>query len=127
MDALAGLEAGRAKEIRQMCNRRMFHAASFVAALLSTAACTDPAAGVSETLGSAIRDVGFPCESVVSSQASNESGDSWRIACSDARVYAASIEESGDLCIEPVLFVDAVGPQPVQFPEARCTSDVSLQ
>jgi hypothetical protein len=86
----------------------------------------DRAAEMTATLGTAIRDVGFPCDSVVSTQATGDSGNSWRVACDDARVYAASVESGGDLCIEPVLFVDGVG-QPVNIPEARCTSDVSFQ
>jgi hypothetical protein len=101
---------GTNKEVSTMCNRSDFRAISLTAASLLIAACTGESieqARLAESLGNAIREVGFSCDSVVSSHAINERGDVWRVACGAADVYAASLEASGDLCIEPVPFADA--------------------
>ena len=109
-----------------------------IVALGLAAGCTNESIDGSsgDILGNAIREAGFACEALVSSEAIGETGDTWRVACADAQVYLASVEANGDVCFEPVRVVDPPGRQvdftdplpngQVQSPEARCVAGVTL-
>ncbi len=78
-----------------------------------------------ETLGLAVRDAGFPCESVVDAGALDE--DSWRIACGGGLTYLASVLDTGDICVEP-LQVGDLGVGPIEnLTENRCAPDVKAR
>jgi hypothetical protein len=73
-----------------------------------------------ETLGATIRDVGLRCREVASAEAIAERQGTWRVTCSDALVYAATLAENGELCIEAIIaggFSGDLAPTP---PEPRC-------
>jgi hypothetical protein len=85
--------------------------------------CTGCASGSgpsSETLGATIRDAGLRCAEVASAEAIAEREGTWRVICSDALVYAATLAANGELCIEPIIaggFSGDLAPTP---PEPRC-------
>jgi hypothetical protein len=110
-----------------MHNMRALHALAWLAAIsILIAACTQqstPQFSVgNETLGQALAETGFPCDRVVSANSLSETARSWRIACSNARVYLASLQDDGGICIEPVIYGDTGAPQPIISPQARCVS-----
>ena len=71
--------------------------------LVFFAACAAP----SDDFVAAIRDTGFACERINSSQQLDDSGSRWRVACTDAQTYLASLEHDGRICISPIAYVEA--------------------
>ena len=102
---------------------------ALVFALVGLSGCTGESNApdtAGEALGKAVRDAGFTCDGAASSEIVGERGEAWRVTCANAQVYLASQEADGDLCVEPVHFVDGLGGGPVIFPEARCVSGVTF-
>jgi hypothetical protein len=82
--------------------------------------CTSSSGPSAETLGATIRDTGLRCTEVARAEAIAEREGTWRVTCSDALVYAATLAENGELCIEPIIaggFSGDLAPTP---PEPRC-------
>lgn len=94
--------------------------------LVLFAAC----AGPSRDLVAVIRDMGFACERINSSQELDDSGSRWRVACADAQTYLASVEHDGRICVSPIAYVEApvtdleleFGWPPQGTSELRCTT-----
>jgi hypothetical protein len=57
-------------------------------------------------LGRAVLSVGFPCESFVNAEQIDERGAILRVVCTNADVYLATVEDGGDICIEPIMYGD---------------------
>ena len=72
-------------------------------AFLACASC----ATHSNQIVTAIRDTGFVCEAVTSSEELGASGSHWRVWCADALTYVASFEPDGRICVSPVAYVEA--------------------
>ena len=68
-------------------------------------ACTQPSR-LDDSLVNAIRDTGFVCAEVSSSYDVTGDGRQWRVACENAHVYVASLEQDGRICVSPVAYVD---------------------
>lgn len=118
------------KAIKPMSYRRVILALGLVAGCTSDPA---PSSSAGAALGNAVRDAGFACEGAVTSETLGDAGSAWRVACADTQLYLASLAANGDVCIEPILFVDGLLPTSAsspaaQFniPEARCVSGVTL-
>jgi hypothetical protein len=92
-------------------------------AMMSLGACTGNVRFSDETLASVVRDVGFSCKSVVDARVSDASQATWRVACAGAETYLASVQDNGQVCVEPLLLGDGgPAPQIVQSPEQRCAT-----
>ena len=78
-----------------------------IAATLTIPAIFAACAGPSHDFVAAIRDTGFACERINSSQQLDDSGSRWRVACMDAQTYLASIEHDGSICVSPIAYVEA--------------------
>ena len=89
--------------------------------MLCLAGCTDSATLTDETIGRVVRDVGFSCEGAVDAQAVGTSETTWRIACANAETYMATLQDNGDLCVEPLILGDG-GPAPIPVLPSRCTT-----
>lgn len=101
----------------------MLRAASVVAASVLAVACAGPSTPSMpsrESLGAAIRDVGFQCDEVIESQKTD--GNVWRVGCTEAATYMAFANDAGEICVEPVPVGDLLGFVPVVSPSARCNS-----
>jgi hypothetical protein len=112
-----------------MRNMRKLHPFVWIASLCIFApACTQqsttqiPVEVGDEALGQALIETGFPCDRIVNADRLGEAAGIWRIACSNARAYLASLHEGGEICIEPVLYADGLVSAPIITPETRCTS-----
>jgi hypothetical protein len=84
------------------------------------AGCSSSTEPSVDTLGATIRSAGLRCAEVASAEAIVERVGTWRVTCSDALVYAATLEENGELCIEAIIaggFSGDLAPTP---PEPRC-------
>ena len=77
-----------------------------VGALTALLLCTSCVV-TSDRIVTAIRDTGFTCDAVNSSEELDPSGSHWRVACTGARAYLASFEPDGRICISPVAYVEA--------------------
>lgn len=103
-----------------------------IGALIVAACAQPPTPGASatarnEAFARAVLGAGFPCEAVTSSQELGYDNGTWRVACANAEVYTALLIDGGEICIEPMLFGDLVGPGgAVLSPESRCVTDVRL-
>jgi invasion protein IalB len=83
--------------------------------------CSGPAAVSSEALGKAVREVGLSCDTVERAVPLNEQHTSWRVACTQAQTYVASVKGNGGICIAPLPMGDDL-PGPIISPKARCTA-----
>lgn len=54
------------------------------------------------SLGNAIRDTGFACESVEQAEELDAAGGAWRVTCDGSRVYLANVRDDGAVCIERI-------------------------
>lgn len=70
---------------------------------------TDPGAANAERttlfLG-AIRRAGFPCGEILDSTNLAGLGISWRVVCSDAQIYLASLENDDHVAVKPIPYTD---------------------
>ncbi len=69
------------------------------------AACTE-LSRVEDSLANAIRDTGFVCAEVSSSNELAGDGSQWRVVCEDAHAYHLSLEQDGQICVSPIAYVD---------------------
>jgi hypothetical protein len=92
---------------------------TFAIAIICTG-CASSSGPSAETLGATIRDAGLRCVEVASAEAIAERERTWRVTCSDARVYAATLEENGELCIDPIIAGGFSGDLTPPLPEQRC-------
>ncbi len=98
--------------------------------LALSGACTE-LSRLDESLVDAIRDTGFVCAEVVSSDDLVGDRSQWRVVCEDARAYLASLEQDGRICVSPFAYVEAPVSEisfkfqwPLQdLAIVRCTSD----
>jgi hypothetical protein len=94
------------------------------AMLVVLAACSNPVpdgAPSAEVLGATIRAAGLRCASVSSADVIAERQGAWRVSCSDALVYAATLAENDELCIEPILAGGFSG-ELILPPDPRCAT-----
>src|SRR5262245_44543032 len=108
-----------------------------IAAPFALCGCVDPSNVTAETLGHAVADAGFPCESLVS--ASELDADSWRVACGGGLAYVATVLSTGDICVEPLAVGDFLVPPTLDRPSPgvsrgdgagsldRCAPDVKVR
>ena len=90
------------------CQRNF--AATIGAAVLCAACASSPTTiDADESLISALRSTGFQCADLISTQALDEQGASWRIVCTDTRAYLASFEIEGEICFSPVPYLAPPG------------------
>jgi hypothetical protein len=92
-----------------------------MAIISACAGCASSSVPTPETLGATIRDAGLRCGGVASAEAIAERERTWRVTCGDARVYAATLVENGELCIEPIMAGGFSGDLTPTPPEPRCT------
>jgi hypothetical protein len=57
-----------------------------------------------------IRDAGFQCDEVESSQPIGGDGIAWRARCGGALVYWVHVDDLGSISVDPALYRDGVGP-----------------
>jgi hypothetical protein len=84
-------------------------------ALAVGASCTaDPQARVASMADderhafflTAVRDADFVCDELLSAQRADEAGAVWRIACSGAVAYLASVEPDGRVVLSPAPYTE---------------------
>jgi hypothetical protein len=90
-----------------------------MALIFTCAGCARSSEPSAETLGATIRDAGLRCMEANSAEAIPERERTWRVSCSEALVYAATLAETGELCIEPILAGGFSGDL-ILPPEPRC-------
>jgi hypothetical protein len=90
--------------------------------------CTTRSADSLETLSeperharlvAAIRDAGYRCDRIIAAVKAEGGIVAWRIACSDALAYLASVEPGqSDIHVDPLAYSDParVSPRPRTFP-----------
>lgn len=96
---------------------------SLLFAITAVSACSSGApqpAPTAESLGAAIRESGLRCGAILSTEPIPERESTWRVACSDALVYAATLAEDGEVCIETIL-AGGFSEELILPPEPRCT------
>jgi hypothetical protein len=77
---------------------------TFVLAVISACAgCTRDSGPGAQTLGATIRDAGLRCTEVSSAEAIADRENTWRVTCTDSLVYAATLAENGELCIDTII------------------------
>ena len=54
-----------------------------------------------------LQSAGIRCNSVLHAQSLNDQNTAWRIACDENRIYLASLEAGGQLCVTPVANLEA--------------------
>jgi hypothetical protein len=104
-------------------NKNAF-AMAIISACAGCASTSDPSA---ETFGATIRDAGLRCPEVASAETIAERERAWRVTCSDARVYAATLAENGELCIDPIIAGGFSGDLTPPPPEQRCAPLANAQ
>jgi outer membrane murein-binding lipoprotein Lpp len=109
---------------KQMKFRNMLIVGAVVLESLFLTSCSQELATddlSAEALASAIRAVGYSCDSVVSSTEMSDARTSWRVSCQGAAAYTANLSGSGTICVTPIAYADAPGPAgPVITPEETC-------
>jgi hypothetical protein len=91
-----------------------------IAIISACAGCARSSGPTPETLGATIRDSGLRCSEVASAEVIPEREGTWRVTCDDALVYAATLADNGELCIEAIIaggFSGDLAPTP---PDPRC-------
>lgn len=91
-----------------------------IATITVCAGCARSSGPTPEVLGATIRDSGLRCSEVASAEAIPEREGTWRVTCSDALVYAATLADNDELCIEAIIaggFSGDLAPTP---PDPRC-------
>jgi hypothetical protein len=80
------------------------HKNALVIAVISVCAgCARASGPGAETLGATIRDAGLRCAEVSGAEAIADRENTWRVTCSDSLIYAATLKENGELCIETII------------------------
>lgn len=81
----------------------MSKSAFTIAVIAACAGCAQTSGPDAETLGATIRDAGLRCTEVSSAEAIADRENTWRVACTDSLVYAATLQENGELCIDTII------------------------
>lgn len=98
----------------------MCKSAFTIAIICLCTGCANNSGPSAETLGATIRNAGLRCTDVANAEAIAEREGTWRVTCSDARVYAATVADNGELCIEPIIAGGFSGDLTPTPPEPRC-------
>ena len=83
--------------------------------------CSQKPAPSVETIASAVRAVGYTCDSVANSSRAPD-GSNWLVSCEDVQRYIANVSSDGSICVTPTPYVDAVVPALTQEIPERCVS-----
>jgi hypothetical protein len=60
-----------------------------------------------------IRDAGFQCDEVESSQPLGADARAWRARCEGALVYWVNVDDLGAISADPAIYRDGIGPQAI--------------
>jgi hypothetical protein len=94
--------------------------ASILCPLLLFGCSQEPVTSV-ETIASAVRAVGYTCDSVKNSSQAPD-GANWLVSCEDVRSYIANVAHDGSICVTPTPNTDAVVPVPMPEIPEKCVS-----
>ena len=89
---------------------RVIVAVASSASVFALCACnpSEPADGEENAaLLRSLQSAGVGCNSVLRTQSLNDENTAWRIGCDENRVYLASLEAGGQLCVSPVAYLEA--------------------
>jgi len=102
-----------------MRNPRFAFLAGTTFAIAALSACSRESGPAAEEFGAAIRSAGLRCADVTGAEAIAERESTWRVTCTDALVYAATLA-NGELCIEAIIAGGFSGDL-ILPPDPRCT------